>query len=297
MASYPGLTWAKALNARGQPVEDTVTDSIEAANIAYWNELCGTRLATSLGVTDASPESLRKFDTWFFDFYPYLLQHVTLADLAGRNVLEIGLGYGSLSQKLAEGGARFTGLDIAPGPVEMVRHRLRQAHLPGDAKQGSILAAPFPDQSFDAVISIGCLHHIGDMKRGIDECWRLLRPGGTLVVMVYYAYSYRRWMQARRQTLYYLSREVAGYRGVVTPSRGEEKWDYDHDNAGRTAPHIDFISVKSLRSYCSRFSNFRCRLQNIDQEPPFQKRTRQQLLTTAWPRILGLDIYASAIKQ
>jgi 2-polyprenyl-3-methyl-5-hydroxy-6-metoxy-1,4-benzoquinol methylase len=59
-------------------------------------------------------------------------------------VLEVGLGYGTVSQRIAESGARYRGLDIAGGPISMVNDRLRQANLPDFAQQGSILAAPFP---------------------------------------------------------------------------------------------------------------------------------------------------------
>lgn len=269
---------------------------IDEKNIAFWDELCGTNQARQLGVTDSSPQSLARFDAWYFDLYPYLFDHVRLLELAGRDVLEIGLGYGSLSQKIAESGARYVGLDIAAGPVEMVRHRMRQAGLPGRAEQGSVVAAPFPDESFDCVITIGCLHHTGDMRRAIAECRRMLRSGGSLVMMVYYAYSYRRWMQARRQTLNYLWSEMSGYRGVATPESERERWIYDHNTEGLAAPHTDFVSVKSLRYLCRDFSKFQWRRRNIDQEPPFSTRSRATLLTTRWPGLCGLEIYATAIK-
>jgi SAM-dependent methyltransferase len=168
--------------------------------------------------------------------------------------------------------------------------------LPGRAEQGSILAAPFPEASFDCIITIGCLHHTGDMRRAIAECSRLLRPGGSLLVMVYYAYSYRRWMQARRQTLNYLWKEICGYRGVCAPQTEREKWDYDHNSEGTVAPHTDFISVRSLRYLCREFSEFRYQLRNISQEPPFSKRSRSELLETRWPGLCGLEIYATARK-
>jgi len=277
-------------------VNERLMSDIDQENIAFWNELCGTHLADVLGITDSSPASLRKFDDWFFDFYPYVFDHVRLSELAGKDVLEVGLGYGSLSQKIAESGARYCGLDIAPGPVEMARHRLRQARLPGRAEQGSILAAPFPDGSFDRIVSIGCFHHTGDMRKAVEECWRMLRPGGSLMVMVYYAYSYRRWMQARADTLRYLRSECLGYRGVVAPAEDREKWDYDHARDGSAAPHTDFVSVKSLRHMARRFSRFRWKLQNINQEPPFEKRPRTELLQTRWQKICGLEIYATAVK-
>ena len=116
--------------------------------------------------------------------YPYLFGHVRLQELDDRDVLEIGLGCGSLSQKIAESSARYVGLDIAAGPVEIVRHRF-DSGMPGRAEQGSVLAAPFPDESFDCVITIDCLHPTCDMGRGIAECRRMLRPGGSLVAMVY----------------------------------------------------------------------------------------------------------------
>jgi SAM-dependent methyltransferase len=269
---------------------------IDDSNIAFWNELCGTQLAQFLDIRDASAASLRKFDAWFFDFYPYVFDHVPLADLADRDVLEVGLGYGSLSQKIAAAGARYCGLDIAPGPVEMARHRLLQAGLAGRAEQGSILAAPFADQSFDWIITIGCLHHTGDMARAIEECRRLLRPGGSLLAMVYYAYSYRRWVEARRETLRYLWAELLGYRGVAAAPGARGTWSYDHNSAGDSAPHTDFISVKSLRALFRRFSGFRWKLRNINQEKPFANRPRQQLLQTRWPDICGLEIYATAVK-
>jgi SAM-dependent methyltransferase len=219
-----------------------------------------------------------------------------LDELSGLEVLEVGLGYGSLAQKIAASGARYTGLDIAKGPVEMVRHRLRQAGLSGTAIQGSILAAPFADRSFDRIITIGCLHHTGEMRRAVNECRRLLRAGGLLTVMVYYAYSYRRWAQARMQTLRYLCAELSGYRGVVAPLSESETWSYDHNREGKVAPHTDFISVKSLRSLCGAFVAFEWKLRNIAQEPPFKNRLREELLNTWWPDICGLEIYATAKK-
>src|SRR5579871_5807972 len=127
---------------------------VGVANSAFWNELCGSTLARRLGIKDASPASLKLFDDWYFDFYPYLLPLVNAAGIPGRRVLEVGLGYGSLSQKIAEAGAVYTGLDIAAGPVDMVNHRLQQQGLVGRAIPGSVLRCPFPDQSFDIAVAI-----------------------------------------------------------------------------------------------------------------------------------------------
>lgn len=269
---------------------------ISSKNSDFWNELCGSQLAKFLGITDSSQKSLKKFDDWYFDFYPYLFDHIPFSNLKNKDILEVGLGYGTVSQRLAESGAHYAGLDIAAGPVEMVNHRLKQADLPGKATQGSILEPPFPDESFDAIVAIGCLHHTGNLRLAIERCWNLLRPGGTLIFMVYYSYSYRRFRMAPVTTARYMIKEFMGYRGVVGNSADRERAAYDAGSKGDGAPHTDWISIRSLRNLCGKFSDFSARIENIDQEPPFQATPRVVLLKTRWPRIMGLDLYATATK-
>ena len=49
---------------------------VDVNNASFWSELCGTRLAREVGVTDASPESLARFDRAYMDFYPYLERYL-----------------------------------------------------------------------------------------------------------------------------------------------------------------------------------------------------------------------------
>jgi SAM-dependent methyltransferase len=271
-------------------------EKISGENARFWNELCGSQLANVLGITDASKESLKKFDDWYFDFYPYLFKHIPFNHLKNKTILEIGLGYGTVSQLLAESCASYTGLDIAAGPVSMVNQRLKQNGLFGRAIQGSILKPMFHAESFDSIVAIGCLHHTGDLKGAIDSCWKLLRPGGTLIFMVYYAYSYRRFRMAPMTTIRNLGKELLGYRGVVGSGGARERAAYDSGSNGDAAPHTDWVSARSLHSFCAGFSNFSFNIENIDQEPPFLFANREKLLTTRWPRLVGLDLYATATK-
>jgi hypothetical protein len=114
--------------------------SIDRDNAAFWDEKCSSQIARQLGVTGNDRSSLQRFDDWFFAFYPYLEQMIDFAGVAGKDVLQVGLGFGSVSQRLAEGGARLTGLDIVAGPVAGLNRRLRQGKLSGAAIQGSVLA-------------------------------------------------------------------------------------------------------------------------------------------------------------
>ena len=67
---------------------------IDTANARFWDELCGSNLAREIGVSDASPASLERFDRAYLDLYPYLAGYLRAPETAGRRVLEIGLGNG-----------------------------------------------------------------------------------------------------------------------------------------------------------------------------------------------------------
>lgn len=266
-----------------------------AANAEFWNEMCGSQLARVLGIVDRSSESLRRFDDWYFDFYPYLFDHIPFGQMAGKPVLEVGLGYGTVAQRIASSGARYHGLDVAAGPVEFVNHRLHQAGLPGRAVQGSVFEAPFDDESFDYIVAIGCYHHTGDLARAVDESYRMLKPGGQLVFAVYYAYSYRRWQFAPLSTGITYLRERFGWR-LQRRQRSAERAAYDTNAAGTAAPITEFASRRRLEAVCRRFESTTMTLENAAPEGLFRYFKRKTLLASALPRVAGLDVYVSAKK-
>ena len=170
---------------------DKPQDSIDSANQSFWDELCGSELARSLGIADASPEELDRFDAAYMAFYPYLWPYLATAD--GARVLEIGTGLRDGRPHSARPRDDYTGLDIAPGPVSMTELSLRRFGQPEtQAVQGSALALPFEPASFDQVIAIGSLHHTGDLRKALDEVHRVLKDGGRASVMVYNAHSLNR---------------------------------------------------------------------------------------------------------
>ena len=80
-------------------------------------------MAREAGITGESEDDVRRFDELYLGFYPYLEGYVP-ADLTGKKVLEIGLGFGTLGQMLASRGADYYGVDIAAEPVAVMRRRL-----------------------------------------------------------------------------------------------------------------------------------------------------------------------------
>lgn len=268
--------------------------SIATANAEFWNELCGSYDAKRLGITDDSAASLRRFDDWYFSFYSYLDRHLPRQAFAGKRVLEVGLGYGSVAQRLAEAGAIYHGIDIASGPVSMVQHRLRLVGRAGDVRRADILNCPFPDGSFDCVVSIGCLHHTGDLRRALAETRRVLVPGGRAVIMIYNAYSYRRWLRWPLQTARYFLWDRFGL-GRRPHSGVAERAAYDANMTGAEAPETVFLSGRELRSMVSDWSQADLARENIGGEL-FLRLIDRDLLLRMLGRVTGLDLYAHLVK-
>jgi len=147
------------------------------------------------------------------------------------------------------------------------------------------------------VVAIGSLHHTGDLAKSVNECFRLLRPDGKFVFMVYNSLSYRRFWQEPKATFKLWRDEKRQSYKVSQLTRDSDRFTYDSNSTG-IAPHIDTISRDGLRRLCSRFKSFSASLENITTDGPFSFKpcSREFLLRTPIPRFFGLDIYATAIK-
>lgn len=109
-----------------------------------------------------------------------------LAALQGKKVLEIGSGGGGHSCIFKRYGAEVTAVDITPERV--ISTGMKLALLKGgsgNALQTDAENLPFSDDSFDYVYSNGVLHHSVDTEKCIAEVHRVLKPGGTTVIMLY----------------------------------------------------------------------------------------------------------------
>jgi SAM-dependent methyltransferase len=137
------------------------------------------------------------YDRFFKDYDRFRYQNerhlpacIDGLDITHKQVLEIGLGEGADSERLIRQGAYWSGVDLTAESIERVKIRLALRELPHrDLRQGSVLDLPFADNSFDMVFSHGVLHHVPDVRQAQSEIYRVLRPGGELVVMVYARWS------------------------------------------------------------------------------------------------------------
>jgi SAM-dependent methyltransferase len=270
-------------------VSDDRQAAIDSRNRAFWDELCGTGLAQSLGITEITRASLARFDAAYLDYYPYLAPYLDELPVEGRRVLEIGLGFGTVGQRLAARGALYHGTDIAPGPVAVMQDRLRWLGRPEEtsAVQASALELPWEDETFDVVVSIGCLHHTGSLRRAVEEVHRVLVPGGAALVMLYNAHSFRQLVQVPRKRM---KAYLAG-----RSSDEEVRAMYDVNEAGEAAPETEYVSRREARDLFGAFSAVSIDSQNFD---PLRLRLgrgrlripRERLLGNV-ARVLGLDLY------
>jgi ubiquinone/menaquinone biosynthesis C-methylase UbiE len=103
----------------------------------------------------------------------------------GEQVLDVGCGTGSLAFALAARAKvkSICGIDFSP---EYITYAAHQNSAPGiEFKVGDACALPFPDSSFDRVLSMLMLHFVPKADQAIAEMRRVARPGSTVAAAVW----------------------------------------------------------------------------------------------------------------
>lgn len=105
-----------------------------------------------------------------------------------QNILDVGCGIGGSSLYLAEKfGAHVTGITLSPVQANRAKERARAAGLAttADFKVANALEMPFADDSFDLVWSLESGEHMPDKVKFLQECYRVLKPGGKLIFVTW----------------------------------------------------------------------------------------------------------------
>ena len=103
----------------------------------------------------------------------------------GKRILDVGSGPGFLTSAMADAvgpSGRVCGIDISDLMLDLAKtHCAHQAWV--EFHQAEATRLPFPEQHFDVVVSMQVLEYVIDIRTALSELYRVLRPGGQVVIM------------------------------------------------------------------------------------------------------------------
>lgn len=201
-----------------------------------------------------------------------------LADCQGKQVLEVGCGIGKDARFLTENGIEYAGLDYSFRSVQLAHQHLDSAGLKKRFVNGDARSLPFSDNRFDLVMSIGVLHHIPGTAEACREVMRVVRPNGSVRVMLYNRHSYHYalvnyvvrpliWLLLKFPPLRILLRagpEKLRQMFAVCREHGMSKErvlaisaDTSFAGEGNFVPHTTFHTEKEMRALFAGMKDFR----------------------------------------
>jgi ubiquinone/menaquinone biosynthesis C-methylase UbiE/DNA-binding transcriptional ArsR family regulator len=128
--------------------------------------------------------------------------------LSGKRIVDLGCGNGRLARRLAAAGNVVTGVDNSDEQIRLARDGQADARAShGSPIQDKPAAEPqfvlapmeatgLPDASFDLAVVSQALHHAAEPSAAVREAWRLLVPGGRVLVLDLLAHE-EDWMRTR----------------------------------------------------------------------------------------------------
>jgi len=169
-------------------------------------------------VTDARLDRTRKFWDGFAARYDQRIRQTERMLIPGGrewacaqasgDVLEVAVGTGRNLPHYPRVRS-LTGIDLSPGMLAVARDRARALGLDADLRAGDAAALEFGDATFDTVVCTISLCNIPDDRAAIREMYRVLRPGGRLVLIDHVA-SDRAWVRAGQWLLEQVTRRTSG---------------------------------------------------------------------------------------
>lgn len=121
-------------------------------------------------VTDYFEEKSEEWETRETEYVAWLSQVLlNITDKKNKTLLDVGCGTGRYMQKFTPHLQKVSGIDISSNMIKKAKEKGLDVHV-GDAEH-----LPFPDNSFDVIISIGVLEHLGDYSKALLEMKRVAK--------------------------------------------------------------------------------------------------------------------------
>lgn len=157
----------------------------------YWNERIHDLEMTKH--PPGSPEFFADLDEYRFDKLRYLPRLVDFEGYRKKKLLEVGCGIGTDLVRFAKGGAQVTGVDLSRTALDLAAKNAATSGVTIELRLANGEALPFDDASFDLVYGHGVLQYTANPRRMVEECYRVLKPNGAAIFMVYNRIS---WLNA-----------------------------------------------------------------------------------------------------
>lgn len=146
----------------------------------FWDvEPCGTRYLDDDGDFESHAHARYALESYIYEFAHF-------SSARGLRVLEIGVGMGADYLQWLKAGAVATGVDLSSQSVRQAKNRCEQVGLTPDLRVADAENLPFLNETFDLLYSYGVMHHSPNTEQCIQEAWRVLKPGGSLKIMLYH---------------------------------------------------------------------------------------------------------------
>lgn len=135
---------------------------------------------------DSSPATKREFEDGE-SFFHFFKEALLVKNLSDKDILDLGCGYGGrTAYYLKKGNPRsIVGLETSSEKVKIAQNSVK--HLCKDSrlsfKVGFGESLPFPNESFDIILSYDVFEHVQDLNLVLKECFRVLKPGGKLFAL------------------------------------------------------------------------------------------------------------------
>jgi ubiquinone/menaquinone biosynthesis C-methylase UbiE len=130
-----------------------------------------------------------KYDQWYetpLGNFVNLLEKQAIYSLLnpspGETVLDVGCGTGNYSIELAGRDCIVTGVDNSKNMIEIAKWKAASRNLKINFVFADVSLLPFDDNIYDSAICVAAVEFFGNRQKGIDEIFRVVKPGGKIVI-------------------------------------------------------------------------------------------------------------------
>lgn len=122
---------------------------------------------------------------YFSKYFERVFKKALGKPVKNLHILEPGCGSGIMSARLAQQGAKVYLLDISPNALKTAQFNFKRKNtVPAESIQGDLLAMPLADKCMDVVWNQGVIEHFTDRKVVVKEMFRVIKPGGKIIILV-----------------------------------------------------------------------------------------------------------------